>query len=346
MQTERPLLTIAIPTFNRAGYLKELLSTLFDQLVAEPRVELLISDNASPDETPAVVQSFAGRGLPVRYLRNETNIGSDANFKQCFEQAHGKYLWLFGDDDIIVPGGIAKLLPLLASEDYALVYLSPYPFRHDYLAERTRDRFRRFAQTAPDGVQFARKVGTTMAFISAMIVNKDSYRSTEHVNLADFVGSNLVHLGWVLPVLRSGGTNLLVWEKLVAARGGNSGGWGICRVFGDSLKRVIDLTLPDRKDIGTEIVNSTLKNWFPLMVMEVRRGTAGPLEAENMRDGLESIHRKNWRYWVYVFPVITFPYTLARLWYSLTKYVSRSERLLSMVLSYPVWRKNLIWRQR
>jgi hypothetical protein len=108
--------------------------------------------------------------------------------------------------------------------------------------------------------------------------------------------------------------------------------------------KVIDLTLQDRKDIAIEIVNSTLKNWFPFMVMEVRRGTAGPLEAENMRGALEAIHRKNWRYWVYVFPVITFPYILARFWYSLTKCLSRSERLLSMVLSYPDWRKNLIWR--
>jgi abequosyltransferase len=48
----KPLLTIAIPTYNRAGYLKELLSILADQLKDEPRVELIISDNASPDETP------------------------------------------------------------------------------------------------------------------------------------------------------------------------------------------------------------------------------------------------------------------------------------------------------
>jgi glycosyltransferase involved in cell wall biosynthesis len=57
-ESTRPLLTIAIPNFNRAGYLKELLSLLAAQLRNEPRVELIISDNASPDETPAVVQDF------------------------------------------------------------------------------------------------------------------------------------------------------------------------------------------------------------------------------------------------------------------------------------------------
>src|ERR1035438_10666701 len=106
----KPLLTIAIPTYNRAGCLKELLSVLADQLKDEPRVELIISDNASPDETPFVVQDFVSRGLRVRYIRNTQNIGADANFLQCFEQALGKYVWLFSDDDLIVPGGLAKIL--------------------------------------------------------------------------------------------------------------------------------------------------------------------------------------------------------------------------------------------
>ena len=76
------LLTIAIPTYNRATCLRELLSVLTDQLRHESRVELLISDNASPDQTPAVVKDFVTRGLQVRYIRNTQNIGPDANFLQ------------------------------------------------------------------------------------------------------------------------------------------------------------------------------------------------------------------------------------------------------------------------
>src|ERR1700751_3880179 len=103
-------LTIAIPTYNRASCLGELLSALADQLQNEPRVELMISDNASPDATSQVVQDFMLRGLNIRYIRNTQNIGADANFLQCFEQARGKYVWLLSDDDLIVPGGIAKIV--------------------------------------------------------------------------------------------------------------------------------------------------------------------------------------------------------------------------------------------
>ena len=89
---EKPLLTIAIPTYNRAWCLKDLLSVLASQIKDEPRVELMISDNASPDGTPSLIQDFVAQGVRVRYLRNSENIGSDANFLQCFEQARGKYV--------------------------------------------------------------------------------------------------------------------------------------------------------------------------------------------------------------------------------------------------------------
>src|SRR5579872_3211144 len=122
----KPLLTIAIPTYNRAGCLKELLSMLADQLTNEPRVELIISDNTSPDDTPAVVREFQERGLCVRYIRNTQNIGPDANFLQCFEQARGKYVWIFSDDDLILPGGVAKILGYAAAAEYDLIWVSSY----------------------------------------------------------------------------------------------------------------------------------------------------------------------------------------------------------------------------
>src|SRR5579864_5029228 len=136
----KPLLTIAIPTYNRAECLKELLSVLADQLKNEPRVELIISDNASPDETPSVVQEFVDRGLRVRYFRNAQNIGADANFLQCFEQARGKYVWLFSDDDLIVRGGLAKILGYCAAAEYDLISLNTYAFEESHTPIRARAR--------------------------------------------------------------------------------------------------------------------------------------------------------------------------------------------------------------
>ena len=129
MHDERPLLTIAVPTYNRHGCLEELLTVLAPQLANETRVELVISDNASQDDTPRVVESFQQRGLVLTYLRNETNIGPDANFIRCYQAARGEYVWIFGDDDIIVPGGLRVLLGHLETRKYDLLYLKTSTFR-------------------------------------------------------------------------------------------------------------------------------------------------------------------------------------------------------------------------
>lgn len=341
----KPLLTIAIPTYNRARYLRELLSVLYDQLIDEPRVELIVSDNASPDETPALVEEFQKRGLRIRSIRNETNIGADANFLQCFEQARGKYFWLFGDDDLIVPGGVGKILSLLEMDDFAVAYLSPYEFRANFLAERETDKLGRFAEVLPDGLQLARRVGAMITFISAVIVNKDFFPANARQMLPDFVGTSLLQLGWVCPMLASNLRSLFVWERLVAGRGGNCAGWGACQVFGVNLLQVTGVTLVNREDIATTVCNGTLQNWFPGTILNIRSGAANGLESENMRELLECIYRGNWRYWIYVFPVIGLPLHLARAWYFVLRISIRLVRGGAMILGLILSRRNFISNQ-
>ena len=167
----RPLLTIAIPTYNRAWCLRELLPLLVDQLKNEPRIELIISDNASPDDTPSVVGEAVARGLPVRYIRNDQNIGPDANFLQCFEQARGKYVWLFSDDDLIVPGGLARILNHCQAAEYDLIWVSSYSFGESH-TPRPLD-VRNHAIEISDAREYAKLVHIFFTFISGNIINKD-----------------------------------------------------------------------------------------------------------------------------------------------------------------------------
>ncbi len=117
MPSNTPLLTLAIPTYNRSDILERLMKVLAVELQGETRVELLISDNASPDGTPSVVTKYRNSGLVTRAIRNEENIGPDRNILQCFEEAAGKYVWIFSDDDIPAPGAIGRLLDTLSSQE-------------------------------------------------------------------------------------------------------------------------------------------------------------------------------------------------------------------------------------
>jgi abequosyltransferase len=110
MQNDRPLLTIAVPTYNRSFFLNELLSCLFEQCMPDSRIEHLVSDNASTDEASAIVAGYADRRLQIRYLRNISNIGDDVNFVRCFDKARGKYVWPIGDNDFVVPSAVGKIV--------------------------------------------------------------------------------------------------------------------------------------------------------------------------------------------------------------------------------------------
>ena len=129
-----PLLTIGIPTRNRAPYLRDLLHALetqsADPLVAECGLEILVSDNTSTDDTPAVVQSHAARLPLLRHWRNAENIGARGNYHKLVEEARGRFLWIIGDDDLLLPGGLRHSLQTLR-DDAELSLLIHFDTRYD-----------------------------------------------------------------------------------------------------------------------------------------------------------------------------------------------------------------------
>src|SRR5271157_2486524 len=201
VQPGDPLLTIAIPTYKRSDLLGELLSVLAPQLIGHPEVELLISDNASPDDTSQVVQRFIDEGLAVRYCRHPENIGPDANFVSCFRMARGQYFWLFADDDIILPGSLDVLLGHLKTQDYDLIYVTSYGFRQNWQAERQRDPLHRRFHTIGSATHLAKVVNIMFTFISGMVVNKARLEEVPHEGPEAFIDTYLVQLSWTLPLL-------------------------------------------------------------------------------------------------------------------------------------------------
>src|SRR4051812_9036556 len=97
MSHRLPLLTIGIPTYNRSTFLRESLAAALAQ--THPEMEIIVSDNASPDDTRAVVNEL-GRGK-VTYHRHDSNLGPTANFLKCLDLANGKYFAWLQDDDLV-----------------------------------------------------------------------------------------------------------------------------------------------------------------------------------------------------------------------------------------------------
>lgn len=93
------LVSIIIPTYNRAEFLREAIASVLAQTYQN--FELLILDNCSPDHTPEVVASF--KDPRIKYLRHQCNIGSIANWTYGVSWANGEFLAVLGDDDQYAP---------------------------------------------------------------------------------------------------------------------------------------------------------------------------------------------------------------------------------------------------
>jgi abequosyltransferase len=323
MPNSRPLLTIAIPTYNRSRFLAELLSCLQGELAGQSWIELLVVDNASPDDTQQVVDGFAGLGLAMQYVRNATNIGSDRNFAKCFEMARGKYFLLFGDDDLVVPGALTKIVDLLKMHDPDIMYLSSYPFSTDPLQERGVDPLGRSYRVLTDPLQFTRIVNLMLTFISGIVVNRDHFMELDHEPISCFTDTNLVQLGWTLPLLKGRRKRICVWERLIAGRANNSGGYNIARIFGVNLKHLAERLLPAEPRIVQALSNAALRRWFPGSIVDLRCKGAPMSEIDEVTSLLCGEHSNNPRLYIFVYPVLRTPLWFARLWVGLTRMVNK-----------------------
>src|SRR5579859_1985788 len=324
----KPLLTIAIPTYNRARYLRELLSVLFDQLIDEPRVELIVSDTASPDETPELVEEFQMRGLRIRSIRNEMNIGADGNFLQCFERARGKYVWIFGDDDVIVPGGIAAILLHLQTKEYDLVYIDSFP-----LQDSSEPRYSNGSNVieAEDAKLFVSRVHVFFTFISGNIINKETVLRQEPGAFSALLGSNLMQLGWTYTALNGYRRGLHIKDKLVGARVNNTGGYKLLEVFGPTIIKVTEEWLHSRH-LRRIIYNGTLQRFWPGTLLQYKLLAKCFAQEASPNDVLAPVFRRNLRYWIFVYPIVRLPYGIAASWLLLDRAVNRIDRTFGFVL--------------
>lgn len=221
MDNKQPLLSICIPTYNRANTLDQSLARIlkeFELLENKFKVEFIISDNESRDNTSEVVRKYIDQGLPLQYVRNIVNIGADGNFIQCFNLAKGKYLWLLGDDDFLKKGALFKIIRVLEQDTYGIVHL------------QMSSNIKGFSTQYKNPQLLATKIGIWFTFISGNIVNA---KYVSQINLEPYMGSSMIQVPLYIMAALSEKKNVLIHEKLLDAGidAVNNGGYNFFEVF-------------------------------------------------------------------------------------------------------------------
>jgi len=314
----RKILSIAIPTYKRAEWLKLCLENLLPQTeLYLDEVEVTIYDNSSPDNTREVVNEFVNRGFKLNYVLNPENIGSDANIAQCFNQSGGKYVLILGDDDLFVDGSLHWLTNKLSSGEFGLVCMRSYGFDSDFRKEYPGSWGEDIEYG--DSGDYLSAVGPLITLISACVVNKSLLKDTD---ANQFCGTNLVQVHLNLLALLASPKNLISTRYHIACKRNNSGGYNFIEVFVERLGRIIDSY--QAKGLSHQAIRKfdyrMMVGYLPFYLFKQRVGGV---------DQSENINRLKQRYghyslfWVWLMPLVLMPRYLGGLWGAITTFFGR-----------------------
>lgn len=106
-------LSICIPTYNRAAHLANCLHSIVkNKSGSQVDFQVCVSDNCSTDETEKAVLT-AQQHIAIKYRKNAANLGIPRNFLNAVEMADGEFIWLIGDDDLLLPDALDRVSELI-----------------------------------------------------------------------------------------------------------------------------------------------------------------------------------------------------------------------------------------
>lgn len=178
-------LTIGIPTYNGELTIKKVLDSILGQMTEG--VEIVISDNASTDNTSLIANEYALKDSNIRYFRNEKNVGMDNNFDLVVKRAQGKFVWILSDDDYISnENAIKKVLEAIKKAPNSGTIFVNYendiiPIDRDYYNI--------------DGNEFFRITKFKSTLISSTIVNRKIWND---IDKKEYIGTYWTHIVYLI----------------------------------------------------------------------------------------------------------------------------------------------------
>lgn len=114
MSERLPHVSIGMIVYNGENFITEAIESILAQTYGD--FELIISDNASTDNTEAISREYATRDDRIRYVRNQKNLGSAGNANQTIHMATGKYYKLAAHDDLLAPTYLQRCVEVLDAD--------------------------------------------------------------------------------------------------------------------------------------------------------------------------------------------------------------------------------------
>ncbi|OHX13826.1 hypothetical protein BI347_10110 [Chromobacterium sphagni] len=269
-------------------------------------ISIFIIDNASTDQTPMLCDSYIQAGHALNYIRNESNIGADANAVRAFEHVNGIYGWILGDDEYVYDQTVDTIIDTLKSQQLALLYLKSEPCTKDAIAQK-KPRSQAVSYYTSN-MEFSHKIGIYFTFISGIIFNKQQAMADDMLCSNIRYGTFIPQLAWVLPLLKQGKNFASSQACLIAAEPNNTTGYKLFEVFGINLKLLVDTFLPGQPRLKKAILSSSM--WF---LASFFYGNRGNFKHENPKTAFDQAFGELLTYRWLVRPLLIYQNFLSKL---------------------------------
>jgi abequosyltransferase len=225
------LLSICIPTFNRAKYIEQTLKSIIPKI--NKNIEIVIYDGASSDNTDEIIQQYTIKYKNIIFYKALKNGGVDGDYANCIEMARGKYCWLMSSDDIIFNNTLDKIISNLKSE--ADIYLfnrteadlnMEAQSRQFWLKPNIGNKLFKI-HTKDDLMNYfglVNMVGGIFSYAPSIIVKKTKWQNS-HV-AEDFYGTCYAHVHRLVKIMLSGCKLQYIQDSLI-----------LCRMDNDSFSK-------------------------------------------------------------------------------------------------------------
>lgn len=309
-------LSICIPTYNRADFIVEAIESIISQ--ASNDIEIIISDNASTDNTEKIVRDYQIKFSHITYFRWTKNMGADRNFLKVIELAQGEYCWFMGSDDRVESGGIQHVLSQINSNQVltgATVNQAIYSsdFKYEIKGVPVFGSYLGSDYLFIDAENCFSTLGLYFGYISGQIINRNLwFEVVSYSNLETYCNS-FVHVYVIGRMLQRRPKWLYIHKRCVGYRSGNDSflkEHGIYKrqvIAHASIEEIVRGLFGKKSKVYHTVLNTNLRNFLSRDIVSIKINGA-PISLEKK---LFLLYTKlYWRYviyWIKIFPIYLIP---------------------------------------
>ncbi len=321
-----PLLSIAIPTYNRPQKLRKCLLSIINQISEE--VEIVVTDNSDNNESYFVIKELIDKsGVNINYYHNEVNIGLDGNFYEGVKRSNGIYVHWLSDDDELMPNILSTLLCFIAKikDTKSFVFLNSIGFE-----EKDNERLWKTpwlklnGKECFDDVENAlNEIGSDMTFVSSYCFHRESWINVSAPS--KHFGTNLYLTYTLMAFLGKYRSMFFIRTPIIAHRHDYTGNFHLLRPFTIELQKALvnyssECGLDKKKLI--KVYNNILSKLVFELIVGIKCNYFIPKGKINyMSDVVFPCWRRK-AFWFKLFPAILLPQT----GYTILRYIRKTVK--------------------